>query len=81
MTGAFTLPSLLRILEMPTKPDTPRATTATRAGFVRCGLGTTFSRRGSIPTAEDDQSPSNLQLNTQGFTANKISVIKQLAVD
>jgi len=44
-----------------------RGTTATRAGCVRCGLGmkTPFSRRGNIPTTEDDRRPNILQLNTE----------------
>ena len=67
------------ILEMPAKRVTTSANTATRAGFVWRGLGTPFSRRGSVPAAEDDRRPSILRLNTEGLTANKISVIEQLA--
>jgi len=38
------------------------------------------AKRGSSSTAaEDDPRPSILQLDTEGLTANKISVIKQLA--
>jgi len=57
-----------------------RATAATRIGCVRHGLGhqTPFSGRGSRNAAED-QRPSILQLNTEGLTADKISVIEQLA--
>jgi len=68
-------------LQMSTKPVTTRATTATRAGCVRHGMGhnTPFSGRHSRNAAEDDPRPNTLQLNTQGLTANKISVIEQLA--
>ena len=38
-----------------------------------------YSRDGSRDAAEDDPRPSILQLNTKGLTANKISVIEQLA--
>ena len=58
------------LLEMLTKP-------ATRTGCVHRGLGTPFSRRGSVPAAEDERTPSILQLNTEGPTADKISVIEQ----
>ena len=64
---------------MLTKPVATTAATATRAGCVWRGLGTPFARRSSGPTAEDDQRPSILQLNTEGITANKISIIEQLA--
>ena len=37
-----------------------------------------FSERGSRNAAKDPQ-PNTLQLNTEGLTANKISVIEQLA--
>jgi len=40
---------------------------------------TPFTRHGSRDAAEDDPRPSILQLNTKGLTANKISVIEQLA--
>ena len=68
-------------LEMLTKAVTTRATTATRAGCVRRGMGQTtpFSGRGSRNAAEDDPQPNILQLNTDGLTENKISVIEQLA--
>ena len=68
-------------LQMSTKPVTTRATTATRAECVRHGMGhnTPFSERGSRNAAEDDPRPNILQLNTEGPTANKISVIEQLA--
>ena len=56
-----------------------RATTATRAGCVRQRDGSPFSGRGSRNAAEDDSRPNILQLNTEGLTANKISVIEQLA--
>jgi len=39
---------------------------------------TPFSRRGSRNAAEDDPRPNTLQLNTEGPTENKISVIEQL---
>jgi len=66
---------------MLTKPVTTRATTATCAGYVQrgTGTGTPFSRRGSAPAAEDNPRPNILQLNTEGPTANKISVIEQLS--
>jgi len=65
---------------MSTKPVNTRATTATWAGCVRHGVGRKppFSRRGSRNTAEDPR-PNKLQLNTERLTANKISVIEQLA--
>jgi len=63
---------------MLTKLVATRATASTRAGCVRRGLGTPFSWHSSVPTAEDDQRPSILQLNTEGLTANKISIIEQL---
>ena len=64
-------------LEMLTKSITTRATTAIRAGCVWRGMGhnTPFSGRGSRNATEDDPPPNILQLNT----ANKISVIEQLA--
>jgi len=43
------------------------------------GHKTPFSRRGSRNAAEDDTRPNILHLNTEGLTANKISVIEQLA--
>jgi len=39
---------------------------------------TPFSDRGSRNAAEDDLRPNILQLNTEGLTDNKISVIQQL---
>ena len=67
--------------EMLTKSVVSRATTATRAGCVQRGLGqkTRFSGRGSRNAVEDDPRPNILQLNTEGLTASKISVIEQLA--
>ena len=49
-------------------------------GCVRRGMSheTPFSGRGSRNAAEDLR-PNILQLNTEGLTANKISVIEQLA--
>jgi len=69
------------LVEHLTKPVGSRATTVTRAGCVQRGLGrnTPFSRRGSRNAAEDDPRPSIIQLNTEGLTENKISVIEQLA--
>jgi len=57
---------------MLTKSVGSRATTATRAGCVQCGLGqnTPFSGCSSRDAAEDDPQPSTLQLNTDGLTAN-----------
>jgi len=57
-----------------------RATAATRTGCVRHGVGhqTPFSGRDSTNAAEDLR-PNILQLNTEGLTADKISVIEQLA--
>ena len=68
-------------LEMLTKSVTMRATTATRAGGVQRGMGQTtlFSGRRSRNATEDDPRPIKLQLNTEGLTENKISVIEQLA--
>jgi len=44
------------------------------------GKGTPGVRRGSRDAApEDDPRPNIIQLNTEGSTANKISVIEQLA--
>jgi len=43
------------------------------------GHNTPFSGRGSNYAAEDEPWPNILQLNTEGLTANKVSVIKQLA--
>jgi len=65
---------------MSTKPVNTRATTVTRAGRVRHGVGhkAPFSGRGSRNFAEDPR-PNILQLNTEGFTADNISVIEQLA--
>ena len=67
-------------LEMFTKSVNLRATAATRTGCVRHGVGhqTPFSGRGSRNAAED-LGPNILQLNTEGLTADEISVIEQLA--
>ena len=67
--------------EMLTKSVIMRAMTATRTGCVQRGMGQTtpFSGRGSRNAAEDDPRPNVLQLNTEGITENKISVIEQLA--
>jgi len=68
-------------LEVLTKSLTMRAITATRARCVQRGMvqTTPFSGRSSINAAEDDLRPNIIQLNTEGATDNKISVIKQLA--
>ena len=73
-------PSLPQHFSTLTKPVT-RPTTASCAGCVWHVLGseTPCSRRGSIHAAEGDRRPNALQLNTDGLTANKISVIQQLA--
>ena len=57
-----------------------RATTASCAGCVQRGMGQTtpFSGSGSRNAAEDDPRPNILQMNTEGLTENKISVIEQL---
>ena len=81
MTGAFTWPSLYDIChKMSTKPVNMRAITATCAGCVQHRVGHTmpFLGRGSRNAAEDPR-PNMLQLNIEGLTANKISVIEQLA--
>jgi len=67
-------------LQMSTKPVTTRATTATRTGCIRRGMGhnTPFSGHGSRNAVEDDPRPNILQLITEGLTENKISV-EQLA--
>jgi len=67
-------------LQMSTKPVNTRATTAIRVGCVRHGVGhkTPFSGRGSRNAAEDPR-PNILQMNTEGLTADKISVIEQRA--
>jgi len=72
-------PSCTTLLEMSTKPVNMRAATATRTECVRLGVGhkTPFSGRGSRNAAEDPR-PNILQLNTEGLTADKISVIEQL---
>ena len=58
-----------------------RATTTIRTRCVQPGMGHTppFSRRSSWNAAEGDPRPNILQLNTEGLTENKISVIEQLA--
>jgi len=68
-------------LQMSTKPVNTRTATATRAGRVWRGMGhkTPLSSRGSKNAAEDDPRPNILQLNTKGFTENKISVTEQQA--
>jgi len=67
-------------LEMLAKSVNLRATAATLTGCVRHGVGhqTPFSGRGSRNVAEDLR-PNILQLNTERLTADKISVIEQLA--
>jgi len=65
---------------MLTKSVNFRGTAATRTGSVRHGMGhkTPFSGRDSRKAAKDLR-PNILQLNTEGLTADKISVIEQLA--
>jgi len=77
MTDAFMWPSL----QMTTKPVTTRPTIATHARCVRHGIGhnTPSLGHGSFPAAEDNPRSNMLQLKTKGLTANKISVIEQLA--
>ena len=72
--------SVAAFLEMLTKSVNLRATAATRTGCVRHEVGhqTPFSGCGSKNAAEDLR-PNLLQLNTEGLTADKISVIEQLA--
>jgi len=66
---------------MLSKSVVARATTAAPAGCVQIGLGqnTPLSGRGSRSGAEDDPRPSIVQLNTEGFTENNITIIEQLA--
>ena len=66
-------------LEVLTKSVNLRVTAATPTGCVRHGVGhqTPFSGRSSRNAAEDLR-PNILQLNTEGLTADKISVIEQL---
>jgi len=73
-------PPVRHSLQMSTKSVTTGATTVTRTGCVRHGVGqkTPFSGRGSRNSAEHPR-PNILQLNTEGLTVNKISVIEQLA--
>ena len=84
MTGAFTWPSLHIVrhsLQMSTRPVSTRATTATRSGCVRHGMGqnTLFSGCVSRNATGDDPRPNILQLNTEGLTANTISIIEKKA--
>ena len=74
-------PPVAGFLEMLTKSVNLRAIAATRTGCVRLGVGhqTHFSGRGNRNAAEDLR-PNILQLNTEGLTADKISVIEQLAL-
>jgi len=73
-------PLVRHSLQMSTKSVNMRATTATHAGCVWHGVGqkTPFSGRSSRNAAEDPR-PNILQLSTEGLTADKISVIEQLA--
>jgi len=66
------------INEMQAEPATTSPTSTIRAGCVRRGLGTPVSRRGAclLPRMTND---SIMQLNTEALSANKISVIEQLA--
>jgi len=67
-------------LVMPTNPVNMTATTGTRVGRIRHGVGhqTPFSGRGSR-NGDDDPRHNILQMNTERLTADKISVIEQLA--
>ena len=71
---------VVAFLEMLTKSVILRATAATRTGCARHGVGhhTPFSGRGSRNAAKGLR-PNILQLNTEGLTEDKISVIEQLA--
>ena len=82
MTRAYTWPFCTTLLERSTKPVNMRATTTTRTGCVRHGVGhkTPFWGRGSRNATEDPR-PNILQLNTEGITADNISVIEQLAYE
>ena len=73
-------PPVRHSLLMSTKPVNTRATTATRAGRVRYGLGpkALFSGRDSR-TAVEDPRTNILQLSTEELSADKISIIEQLA--
>jgi len=73
-------PPVAKFLEMLTKSINLRAIAANRTGCVRHGVGhqTPFSGRGSR-NAPENLPPNILQLNTEGLTADKISVIEQLA--
>jgi len=74
--------SIAAFLEMLTKPDAKRATTATQAGCVQRGLGWNMLV-GKCPlqgetasfSTEDDRRSNTLQLNTEGLTASKMSRI------
>ena len=81
MAGAFKWPPVAAFREILTKSVATRENTATRPGCARRGLDrkTPFSKRGSISAAEYDPRPNILQLITEWLTANKISVIEQLA--
>jgi len=74
-------PPVRHSLQISTKPATTRPTTANRAGCVRRGMRykMCFSGRSSRKAAEDHTRPNILQLNIEWLTANKISVIEQLA--
>ena len=67
-------------LQMLTKSVNLRGTAATRTGCVRHGVGhqTPFSGCGSRNAVEDLRT-NILQPNTEGLTADKISVIEKLA--
>jgi len=55
---------------------TTRTTTVFRAGCVRRGLGTPFSRHISVAAAEVDRRPSILQLTNEELKANKVNLTK-----
>ena len=55
---------------------TTRTTTVFRAGCVRRGLGTPFSRHISVAAAEVDRRSSILQLTNEELKANKVNLTK-----
>jgi len=72
--AAFPIPAFL---EMLTRSVTMRTVTATHAGCVQRGMGHNMPLSGH--SSRDDPPPNILQLNTEGLTANKISIIEQVA--
>jgi len=68
-------------IELLTKSVASRATTAPCAKYFQHGLGRNMpiSGRGSRNAAQDDPTPSIIQLNTEGLTASKITIVEHLA--